>query len=280
MNLLSVIIALFAAADAAPSSSHALDTPKTTADTSCVDNASFSLNENPIHDCEWIMENSNRREKHCPIQEVRDNCPIACGVCCEDRIDFLFEFPIGNGEDLKNCSWLLHNDKTQCLSESNGVKMMYACPKSCNACQDPVPLEVQWEPKETKEEAPGKGHNLYKKAKQEGAENADIEFTDKATETKRRDEADAPSTTSHLSPASPDSPTQCSDDVDYVVPFNSNVGCELYNNTDCTIWGALLTGVQLQDVFTRCPISCGLPCRYVIFAEHNFSELQCNQCQC
>ena len=332
MNLLSAVIALFAASDAAPSSSRALDMPKTTSDTSCVDNASFSLNENPLHDCTWIMQNSNRRENHCPIQEVRDNCPIACGLCCEDRADFLFEFPIGNDEDLKNCSWLLHNDKTQCLSEFNGIKMMYACPKSCNACQDPVPLEVQWVPKvmETrKEEGKGKpdkdsSDTFSPDQATNRVEKADAPSTtshlspaihnlvttkerklNEATATNRVEKADATPTSSHLNPTSQNlistkerklkevegnesssketvafdgelassprtlsgpmastlSPTQCSDDETYISPCNPNFGCELYSNTDCFMWGALLTHEHLQDVFTHCPITCGVPCK-------------------
>jgi len=345
MNLLSAVIALFAASDAAPSSSRALDMPKTTSDTSCVDNASFSLNENPLHDCAWIMQNSNRRDNHCPIQEVRDNCPIACGLCCEDRADFLFEFPIGNDEDLKNCSWLLHNDKTQCLSEFNGIKMMYACPKSCNACQDPVPLEVQWVPKvmETrKEEGKGKpdkdsSDTFSPDQATNRVEKADVPPTtsylspaihdpvttkerklNEATATNRVEKADATPASSHLSPTSQNlisakerklkkiqgdeyssqetvvvdeelasssrtlsapmsstvnqtsvpsvspstskSPTQCSDDETYISPCNTNFGCELYRNTDCFMWGALLNDEHLQDVFTSCPVTCGVPC--------------------
>jgi len=62
-------------------------------------------------------------------------------------------------------------------------------------------------------------------------------------------------------------PTKCTDDAHYYSPINHEFGCELYSITDstgdvdCSMWGALLTDAQLQDVFTSCPITCGVPCR-------------------
>jgi len=74
------------------------------------------------------------------------------------------------------------------------------------------------------------------------------------------------------SPSTTPSQIQCTDDDNYRSPINPELGCQLYNatnwtcdgdNVDCSMWGALLTDAQLQDVFASCPITCGVPCGYV-----------------
>jgi len=73
-----------------------------------------------------------------------------------------------------------------------------------------------------------------------------------------------PSQRPSLTPSSIPSvhPTECSDDNNYRSPISPTFGCELYNSpiADCYSWSDLLTDEQLQDVFTSCPISCGVPC--------------------
>jgi len=59
-------------------------------------------------------------------------------------------------------------------------------------------------------------------------------------------------------------PSICVDDNEYRSPINPRFGCELYCGTDCLQWGSLLNFTQLQEVFTRCPDSCKVPCGYTL----------------
>jgi hypothetical protein len=54
------------------------------------------------------------------------------------------------------------------------------------------------------------------------------------------------------------SPTVCEDDESYISPINPKYGCKLYCETDCNKFVTLLVGTEVQDMFSSCPLSCGL----------------------
>ena len=54
------------------------------------------------------------------------------------------------------------------------------------------------------------------------------------------------------------SPIECVDDELYVSPINTKYGCKLYCDTDCNMWHPLLTDLEMEDVLSSCPLSCGL----------------------
>ena len=115
----------------------------------CFDNEAFFIEGNPLHNCLWVSKNQINRSTQCQVKEVRENCPIVCGKCCEDRVDFQFSIHDAS-EGLKNCAWLVNNDKSHCNSEYHGTNVAHACPKACNTCRDPVPFEdivsLEWSP--------------------------------------------------------------------------------------------------------------------------------------
>lgn len=109
------------------------------AKTHCVNNEKYSLEyEGTNLTCSQIEEDKDvTRIRACQLDEVRSNCPKACGICCENDPKFKFETTHGIGHK-KNCSWIgskevrihLHcNDKNR-----NGQAVKDACAKACGTC--------------------------------------------------------------------------------------------------------------------------------------------------
>jgi len=87
-------------------------------------------------DCKWIRYKEDRRLAYCNVDEVVDNCPLSCGECCEDRLDYTFRV---NGTS-ESCDWLstVTEDVAEdyCGKWRNGRMIRDGCPKSCNYCVD------------------------------------------------------------------------------------------------------------------------------------------------
>ena len=215
MNLLRLATNLLAANEAA--STGAVSNP----DPSCMDSATFFLEGNPDHGCEWIKSQRNGREAHCAVKEVRDHCPILCGICCEDTSSFQFQID----DEVKDCAWIANN-KSFCFEEVDGKKVSDICPKTCDACNGPVPFEeitsFDWSPNDA------------------------VDIGD--TSVKRR---------AHL---------ECRDDPHYKSPINPNFGCEIYDTEfcSCDLWELLLKGEEVQEMYTSCPDTCNVPCDYTV----------------
>lgn len=64
-------------------------------------------------------------------------------------------------------------------------------------------------------------------------------------------------------PSSVPSERKCFDDITYRSPINSIFGCNLYCGTECSKWSVLLSTDQMQELFTRCPDTCKVPCGYI-----------------
>ena len=57
-------------------------------------------------------------------------------------------------------------------------------------------------------------------------------------------------------------PTDCEDDPTYVSPVIPSLGCELHraNNCDCYTFQSVMSYEELEDLFMRCPKTCGVTC--------------------
>jgi len=77
--------------------------------------------------CKWIRNRDVRREKYCQDNEVKRQCPITCGECCEDNEHYSFLV----GTKLESCEWLSPStSKTYCEK----YMVRDACPRSCGTC--------------------------------------------------------------------------------------------------------------------------------------------------
>lgn len=88
------------------------------------------------------------RLKLCQVQEVMDNCPTACGLCCEDDASFEIEIHHNNNTYYRGCSWLTDNpmltklrQETYCekVIGDNEKTARHYCTYSCDACPTPPP---------------------------------------------------------------------------------------------------------------------------------------------
>ena len=77
--------------------------PSSSPSRSCRDNPDFRRNNEVLKTCDWIGLTSARRSNNCSIENVIDNCPQACRLCCDDDEDFRVETDRGN---LQQCKWL------------------------------------------------------------------------------------------------------------------------------------------------------------------------------
>ena len=61
-------------------------------------------------------------------------------------------------------------------------------------------------------------------------------------------------------------PTVCADDLTYISPIADGATCAFFEQASCECmrWGTVLERTQLQELFDRCPKSCGVECGYVI----------------
>lgn len=288
--------------------------------TSCSDNRAF-FHISPSHDCDWIKGAKARREQHCQLREVRENCPFVCGVCCMD--DAAFRFPMSDNEQhpeegLKSCAWLADASayiaKSYCLDEVgvDARRISRACPKTCGACQDLIPFEevasVEWMGKTASLQsrklqvttsspsacldddnyrspiAPSLGCELHR------APNCDCHTFQHLMTMEQIQElfsscpqtCEVPCGYEVSAPSAPPSETPttrptatCTDDETYTSPINNDLGCELYEFAacDCYAFQDYMTASELQDLFTRCPVTCNVPCGYQVPVQTNSPTL-------
>jgi hypothetical protein len=101
--------------------------------------------------CNWIRLETERRNEYCQYQAVHVNCPLSCGVCCEDDPSYTFNAPFAEGSKTKDCEWVGKKflrqqkycsgevDESDPFVEYQGGKWIReACPKACNFCVDLV----------------------------------------------------------------------------------------------------------------------------------------------
>ena len=88
----------------------------------CINNDTYVNADNPLATCRWIRWKEERRQEYCKQQEVNDNCPLSCGVCCEDNP--FIEFNCDSFNSDCEGAWF------------KGRTVRDICPKSCGFCKD------------------------------------------------------------------------------------------------------------------------------------------------
>lgn len=102
----------------------------------CSDNKYYSMGGRK-RTCHWMGLQEERRYLFCQSEEVRNNCPFSCGVCCKD--DSEYTFTINRGEQ-KKCIWLGKKSARQdryCDNVIDGMSVSERCPKACGRCKSP-----------------------------------------------------------------------------------------------------------------------------------------------
>jgi len=70
----------------------------------CVNNRDYRFGGNMKQSCSWIRNNEDQRQEYCSLYaDVGAACPQACGLCCEDDLEYRFQTEKGG---LKSCAWL------------------------------------------------------------------------------------------------------------------------------------------------------------------------------
>jgi hypothetical protein len=93
----------------------------------CIDNYEFLTIDG--FDCRWIDAEDTRRQEYCSDASVQSNCPRVCGKCCQDDVDFSYEFT-------KDCEWLRNPTTNPSSVERQCAKQVVqtACPRACGIC--------------------------------------------------------------------------------------------------------------------------------------------------
>jgi len=102
----------------------------------CEDDTTF-FHKIAKNTCSWIRQTKPRRENYCIIESVRGNCPLGCGLCCQNDSGFSFE----TFKRTVNCKWVgdkNHRQNKYCATMQSGRKVSDACPLACDACFDPI----------------------------------------------------------------------------------------------------------------------------------------------
>jgi len=106
--------------------------PSSAPTVTCLNSPSYYYLEE-ARTCNWIDMKSSRRKTFCQQKDVWQNCPLVCGVCCED--DPTFSFYVNAFR--YDCGWVEQSNTgiTYCNDDSG---VFEACPKSCNNCRTDV----------------------------------------------------------------------------------------------------------------------------------------------
>ncbi len=102
--------------------------------TGCQNSRSFTFGQ---YTCASLRLNETSRQTACLDDEVRDNCPQTCGLCCEDDDQYEFKInDISTSTELGNCTWLgkSHSLLYFCDEFLNGRMVKDACSYSCRFC--------------------------------------------------------------------------------------------------------------------------------------------------
>ena len=123
-----------------PSHAPTVPTPSTNiahTNESCYNIDSYRYNGDEKKSCKWIRYTEVRRSTLCQYDEVKQNCPITCGECCEDNHQYTFI--VGTeivGAETVKCDWLSSATIVQyCGKWKSGKMVRDGCPKSCGTCE-------------------------------------------------------------------------------------------------------------------------------------------------
>jgi len=87
--------------------------------------------------CKRITKREGVRDNLCKIDEVAENCPSACGVCCGDNPTFKFsKNPKDTETPMVKCSYLNNLKRKNKFCKRGNVKTY--CAKKCDSCSKPL----------------------------------------------------------------------------------------------------------------------------------------------
>ena len=105
-------------------------------------------------DCNNLLEAFEpRRVEFCQVAEVHVNCPISCGLCCDDDPNYVIKRHSGLEMEFKDCQWLsMESGRNQGLicesnnHDNNGQIVRNGCPKTCGNCKPSASLAPSMAP--------------------------------------------------------------------------------------------------------------------------------------
>lgn len=106
-----------------------------TSSNNCVEDHQFQIRlGNKEHSCSSIRNREDVRQNLCTNEDVKNACPISCGLCCADDPDYVYNTT--SGDSLK-CKWISYRDRKDrfCDRHKNGRFIRDACAESCGNCK-------------------------------------------------------------------------------------------------------------------------------------------------
>ena len=110
----------------------------------CKNDSTFSFtHEGTTRGCGWVRKQSDDiRQVVCQIRDIRSQCKVSCGVCCEDDPDYFSVID----DHQRYCPWFGKKPiriNTYCEEKFylNGAQVRNVCPKACENCPNFISLE-------------------------------------------------------------------------------------------------------------------------------------------
>lgn len=246
----------------------------------CLNSDKYLFKHEPGKTCKWIRNKENRRQRLCKNPEVRFNCPQSCGLCCDD--DPNYNFTVRN-VITKTCDWIAEDTLNErfCDKFRNGRMVRDACPRSCNFCPRFIPPS----PPDSSEENVGSVEGIFIESPLlsrpvcedntnyttpfQGSCGCDLVAGTDCTlwsvflnDVQMSELYENCPVSCGLcgNPPNGTESKECIDDNSYSSPVNPSFGCEIYAGTNCSIWEPMLNPSQIDDMYSRCPVSCTVPC--------------------
>ena len=104
--------------------------------------------------CANVQQNESRRQELCSFKAVKEECPHACGSCCED--DDTYTFPLSHRDKTVDCKWISSSKNKHitrkakyCNRVFNGSMVRKKCPLACNFCFSEVNAGKTLQPTQT-----------------------------------------------------------------------------------------------------------------------------------
>lgn len=86
---------------------HVEKEPEVGIDFQCVNNKDWLFSNDSRTPCAGVQTSEEKRVELCRIKEVSDNCPVSCGKCCENDINYRIKLSQFYGSfALQSCEWL------------------------------------------------------------------------------------------------------------------------------------------------------------------------------
>eukprot|EP00557_Chaetoceros_sp_GSL56_P001755 CAMPEP_0176487634 /NCGR_PEP_ID=MMETSP0200_2-20121128/6252_1 /TAXON_ID=947934 /ORGANISM="Chaetoceros sp., Strain GSL56" /LENGTH=378 /DNA_ID=CAMNT_0017884507 /DNA_START=436 /DNA_END=1568 /DNA_ORIENTATION=+ len=115
-----------------------------------------------LMDCWSIHQSSSesQRVELCQVEEVHHNCPITCGVCCQDDPNYIL---LRNNGMYASCDWLSENQSRKdryCDTYNSDAWVWSACPLTCSRCKSYVSLPPSHQPSDLPSGTPTQSPSL------------------------------------------------------------------------------------------------------------------------